>query len=129
MKLEKCEFAQEEITFLRHKINAGLIRMDKGKVQAIIEWPIPSKVNELRSFLGLANYYRRFIKGYSKMVSPLTDLLKKDNQWDWSTQCQMAFESMKEAISTESMLRLPDLDLPFEVQTDASYRAFGGVLV
>ena len=79
VKPEKCEFAQEEITFLGHKISAGLIRMDKGKVQAIMEWPVPSKVTELRSFLSLANYYRRFIKGYSKRVSPLIDLLKNDN--------------------------------------------------
>ena len=84
MKPEKCEFAQEDITFLGHKISAGLIRMDKGKVQAIMEWTVPIKVTELRSFLGLANYYRRFIKGNSKRVFPLTDLLKKDNQWDWS---------------------------------------------
>ncbi|RVW70717.1 Retrovirus-related Pol polyprotein from transposon 17.6 [Vitis vinifera] len=129
VKREKCEFAQEKITFLGHKINAGLIRMDKGKVQAIMEWTVPTKVTELRSFLGLANYYRRFIKGYSKRVSPFTKLLKKDNSWDWSMQCQMAFEGLKEAISTELVLRLPDLDLPFEVQTDASDRALGGVLV
>ena len=87
VKPEKYEFAQEEITFLGHKISADLIRMDKGKVQAIMEWSVPTKVTELRSFLGLANYYRRFIKGYSKRVSPLTDLLKKDNPWDWSMQC------------------------------------------
>ena len=80
MKPEKCEFAHEEIIFLGHKISAGLIRMDKGKVQAIMEWSVPTKVTELRSFLGLANYYKRFIKEYSKMVSPFTDLLKKDNQ-------------------------------------------------
>ena len=129
MKPEKCEFAHEEIIFLGHKISAGLIRMDKGKVQAIMEWSVPTKVTELRSFLGLANYYKRFIKEYSKMVSPFTDLLKKDNQWDWSMQCQMTFESLKEAISTKLVLRLPDLDLPFEVQTDASDRALGGVLV
>ncbi|RVW20595.1 Retrovirus-related Pol polyprotein from transposon 297 [Vitis vinifera] len=101
VKLEKCEFAQEEITFLGHKINAGLIRMDKGKMQAIMEWSVSTKVTELQSFLGLANYYRRFIKGYSK----------------------------REAISIEPVLRLPDLDLLFEVQTDASDRALGGVLV
>ena len=70
MKPEKCEFAQEEITFLGHKISARLIRMDKGKVQAIMEWTIPTKVTELRSFLSLANYYRKFIKGYSKSASP-----------------------------------------------------------
>ncbi|KAL6321338.1 hypothetical protein AAG906_016393 [Vitis piasezkii] len=119
VKPEKCEFAQEEITFLGHKISVGLISMDKGNVHAIMEWPIPSKVTKLRSFLGLANYYRRFIKRYSKMVSPLTDLM----------QCQMAFEGLKEAISIEPMLRLPNLDLPFEVQTDASDRALGGVLM
>ena len=103
--------------------------MDKGKVQAIMEWTVPTKVTKLRSFLGLANYYKRFIKGYSKRVSPLTNLLKKDNSWDWSMQCQMAFEGLKEAISTESVLRFPDLDLPFEVQTDSLDRALGGVLV
>ena len=61
--------------------------MDKGKVQAIMEWSVPTKVMELRSFLGLANYYRKFIKGYSKMMSPLIDILKKDNKGDWSMQC------------------------------------------
>ena len=118
VKPDKCEFAHEEITFLGHKISAGLFRIDKGKVQAIMEWSVPTKVTELRSFLGLANYYRRFIKGYSKMVSPLTDLLKKENSWDWNRQCQMTFEGLKEATSTEPVLRFPDLDLPFEVQTN-----------
>ena len=127
VKLEKCGFAQEEI--LVHKINTDLIRMDEGKVQAIKEWPVPSKLTKLRSFLDLTNYYRRFIKGYSKMVFPLIDPSKKDNKWDWSMQCQMAFESLKEAISTKLVLRLPDLDFPFEVQTNASDRALGGVLV
>ena len=78
MKLEKCEFARERITFLSHKINEGQIRMDERKVQAVIDCPTPTKVTKLRSFLGLENYYRRFIKGYSKIVSPLIDLLKKN---------------------------------------------------
>ena len=69
VKPEKCEFAQEEITFLGHKISVSLIRMDKGKVQAIIEWSVPTKVTEFRSFLGLANYYRRFIKGYLPLLT------------------------------------------------------------
>ncbi|RVW72817.1 Transposon Ty3-I Gag-Pol polyprotein [Vitis vinifera] len=102
VKPEKCEFAHEEIIFLGHKISAGLIRMDKGKVQAIMEWSVPTKVTELRSFLGLANYY-------------------KSVRW--------LFESLKETISIKLVLRLPDLDLPFEVQIDASDRALGGVLV
>ena len=78
VKPEKCEFAREKITFLGHIISESQIRMDERKVQAVIDWPTPTKVTKLRSFLGLANYYRRFIKGYSKIVSPLTYLLKKD---------------------------------------------------
>ena len=78
VKPEKCKFSREQITFLGHKIGEGQIRMDERKVQAVIDWPTPTKVTELRSFLGLANYYRRFMKGYSNIVSPLIDLLKKD---------------------------------------------------
>ena len=103
--------------------------MDERKEQAVIDRPGPTKVTELRSFLRLENYYRRFIKGYSKIVSPLTDFLKKDRAYDWDIECQMAFESLKQAISKEPILQLPNLDLPFEVQTDASDKALGGVLV
>ena len=115
VKKEKCEFAQRKITFLGHKISEGLIKMDENKVRAIREWSEPSKLKELRSFLGLANYYRRFIKGYSKMVAPLTDLLKKDQVWQWNLECQAAFDELKGAISSELVLRLPNLQLPFEV--------------
>ena len=129
VKKEKCEFAQRQITFLGYKISEGLIKMDENKVRAIREWSEPSKLKELRSFLGLANYYRRFIKGYSKVVAPLTDPLKKDQVCQWNLECQAAFDELKGAISSEPVLRLPNLELPFEVQTDASDRALGGVLV
>ena len=129
VKPEKCEFTTEQITFLGHKISKGQIQMDERKVQVVIDWPAPTKVTELWSFLGLSNYYRRFIKGYSKIVSPLTDFLKKDRAWDWDIECQMAFESLKQSISKEPVLQLPNLDLPFEVQTDASDKVLGGVLV
>ena len=78
MKKEKCEFCQQEIMFLGNKVSQGRIRLDERKIKAILDWSAPTKVTELRSFLGLANYYRRFIKDYSKMASPLIDLLKKD---------------------------------------------------
>ena len=120
MKKEKCEFFQQEIKFLGHKVSSGRIRMDEKKIQAIVEWQAPAKVLKLRSFLGLANYYRRFIKGYSKMVSPLTDLLKKDKKWVWSDECERAFQEIKEAVTSEPVLRLPDFKLPFEVHTDTS---------
>lgn len=79
--------------------------------------------------MGLANYYRRFIQGYSKKVAALTDLLKKDRKWVWSPFCQEAFGKLKHAVASEPVLRLPDFELPFEVHTDASDRALGGVLV
>ena len=82
MKREKCLFAQEEVMFLDHTSGRGKIRMDQAKIQAILEWESPTKVTELRSFLGLVNYYRRFIKSYSAIAAPLTDLLKKNRAWD-----------------------------------------------
>ena len=129
VKKEKCEFAQTEINFLGHLISKSEIRMDGAKVATIRDWPAPTKVTELRSFLGLANYYRRFIMGYSKIASALTDLLKKERKWEWDTECQAAFQKLKDAITSELVLRLPDLELPFEVHTNSLDRALGGVLV
>lgn len=82
--------------------------MDQAKGKAIQEWEPPTKVPELRSFLGLVNYYRRFIKGYSAKAAPLTDLLKKNHTWHWTEKCQHAFEDLKKAISEEPVLVLPD---------------------
>ncbi|GMI70618.1 hypothetical protein HRI_000731100 [Hibiscus trionum] len=78
VKEEKCSFAQKEVHFLGHIVGGGKIRMDRAKVRAIDEWKPPTRVTELRSLLGLANYYRRFVKSYSKIAAPLTELLKKD---------------------------------------------------
>ncbi|KAK4383414.1 Transposon Ty3-I Gag-Pol polyprotein [Sesamum angolense] len=86
---------------------------------------IPSKIAYLRSFLGLVNYYRRFIKGYSKIVNPLKDLLRKDQKWEWTFACDDAFTSLKQAISSQPVLKLPQFDKPFEVQVHASDRALG----
>ncbi|OMO74467.1 reverse transcriptase [Corchorus capsularis] len=87
VKKEKCSFAQREVPFLCHIVGGGRIRMDPSKVQAILEWEAPTKVTELRSFLGLVNYYRRFIQGYSHLATPLTELLKKGRTWEWSPKC------------------------------------------
>ena len=102
--------------------------MDERKVQAITKWTAPTKVTELWSFLGLANYYSRFIKGYSKKASPLTDLLK-DQKWEWTRACQATFDKLEATVSTEPVFRLPDFKKPFEVHKDALDRAIGGVLV
>ena len=129
VKREKCSFAQESIKFLGHIIERGGIRMDMDKVRAIQEWEAPSKVTELRSFLGLANYYRRFVEGYSRRAAPLTELLKKGVPWKWTEKCQTAFDNLKQAMSGDPVLALPDVSRPFEVQTDASDFALGGVLL
>ncbi|KAE8668323.1 cytochrome P450 78A7-like [Hibiscus syriacus] len=129
VKEEKCSFAQKEVPFLGHVVGGGKLQMDKDKIRAIDEWKPPTKVTELRAFLGLANYYRRFVKGYSKIATPLTELLKKDKVWEWSTKCQDAFKKLKEAMVNEPVLVLPDYTKPFVVFTDASDVAIGGVLM
>lgn len=129
VKMEKCEFAQKEIKFLGHVISKGHCKMDRRKVQAILDWTPPTKVSELRSFLGLANYYRKFIHNYSKKAAPLTELLKKERKWCWDATCTDAFEKLKVAVASEPVLRLPNFELPFEIHTDASDKAVGGVLV
>ena len=129
VKREKCSFAQPTVHFLGHTVSHGEIRMDSDKIDAIKNWEAPTKVPELRSFLGMANYYRRFIFNYSAIAAPLTDLLKKDRAWNWSAACQTAFERLKLAVTQEPVLALPDFSKPFEVHTDASDFAIGGVLM
>ena len=129
LKASKCSFGQEEIQFLGHRIGHGVIRMDDSKIAAIQDWVEPRTVHEVRSFLGLANYYRRFVEGYSKIAAPLTDLLKKSKIWKWMERCQAVFDELKRRLATAPVLRLPDFEKDFEVQIDASDFAIGGVLM
>ncbi|XP_040932038.1 uncharacterized protein [Gossypium hirsutum] len=115
VKEEKCSFAQQEVSFLGHIVGGGKIRMDKNKIRAISEWEPPTKVTELSSFLGLANYYRHFVKGYSKITTHLTDMLKKGKVWDWSPECEKAFNQLKQEMTREPVLVLPDFTKPYEV--------------
>ncbi|KAL0307383.1 UNVERIFIED_CONTAM: Transposon Ty3-G Gag-Pol polyprotein [Sesamum calycinum] len=101
LKREKCAFAQQRIKFWGHIIEHGHIRMDLGKVKAIQEWKTPKNVTEFRSFLGLANYYRRFLEGFSRRATPLTALLKKGRDWNWSKECQVAFDDLKQAMISD----------------------------
>ena len=129
VKREKCSFAQEDVMFLGHKIKDGKLMMEESKVRAIQEWQPPTTVPQLRSFLGLVNYYRRFIKSYSARATPLTNLLKKVKSWEWTSECQASFEDLKRAVSEDPLLTLPDHTKMFEVHTDASDFAIGGVLM
>ncbi|KAL0401932.1 UNVERIFIED_CONTAM: Retrovirus-related Pol polyprotein from transposon gypsy [Sesamum latifolium] len=103
--------------------------MDPKKVQAIEEWQPPSDVHDLRSFFGLANYYRRFVKSYSEIARSMTDLLKKTETWNWTSQCQESFDRLKRAMVTDPVLALPDMSKPFVVETDTSDFVIGGVLM
>ncbi|KAJ7944105.1 Retrotransposon protein, putative, Ty3-gypsy subclass [Quillaja saponaria] len=111
-----------------HSHESGFPRLLR-QVKAIQEWKTPTSVTELRSFLGLANYYRRFVEGYSRKAAPLIELLKKGTVWHWGEPCQTAFEDMKLAMINDPVLALPDISKPFKVQTDASNYALGGVLL
>jgi hypothetical protein len=94
-KLSKCEFWLEEVSFRGHVITKGGIAVDPGKVRDVLNWKPPTTVSEIRSFLGLAGYYRRFIEGFSKIVKPLTSLLEKDKKFEWSEACQDSFEELR----------------------------------
>jgi hypothetical protein len=129
VKKEKCDFACKDIMFHGHRISLGKILMHEDTMKAIHDWPAPKSVSELRSFLGLANYYRKFIAAYSNKAAPFTNLLKKEVKWHWTKQCQAAFDQLKLAVASEPVLHLPNFELPFEMLTDASDKAIGGVLV
>ena len=128
-KESKCEMFQGEVEFLGHRVGHKGIRMMEDKVEAIKEWPTPVKVTDVRSFLGTAGYYHKFIKDFSGLALPLTHLTKNDVKFEWGQKQQEAFDSIKAAISTAPVLALPDPSLPFIVHTDASEFAIGAVLM
>ena len=94
-KLSKCDFWLKEVSFLGHIVSTEGIRVDPTKIEVVVNWKPPRNVTEVRSFLGLAGYYRRFVKGFSVIASPLTKLLKKGVKFEWSNKCQNSFELLK----------------------------------
>ena len=127
-KISKCEFFKEAVEYLGHIISSKGISTDPKKITTIQDWPQPKNIKELQSFLGLCNYYRRFILDYSKVAAPLTDLTHKDTPYHWSDHCDQAFLELKKRMTEAPVLAIPDPELPFEVTTDASDFAVGGVL-
>jgi hypothetical protein len=128
--LEKNEFELVEIEFLGHVLNGEGIQPDSKKIKAIKEWEVPKTQKGVRSFLGLANYYRKFIKNFSKIAAPLSDLLTKENKvLGWNALSDKAFQEIKLALVSSGVLRYPNFDEPFEVHIDASGFAIGGVLM
>ncbi len=129
-KFEKCEFRVTKIDFLGHRITQESLKMDDHKVKAILDWEPPRLVPTLRSFPGLASYYFKFIKNFTKITTPLINLLKKYFEtYEWDGTCNEAFESLKFFLVKMPMLKLPDFDKDFEIHFDAFDFAIGGVLV
>ena len=128
-KFSKCEFWIKEVSFLGHIISDGGISVDPGKVRDVLKWNPPQTVTEIRSFLGLAGYYRRFIEGFSKIVKPLTTLLEKGREFKWTEACQASFEELKKRLTTAPVLVMPDLHKGFDIYCDASRQGLGCVLM
>ncbi|XP_073024343.1 uncharacterized protein [Primulina eburnea] len=106
-KFSKCEFWLDRVLFLGHVISAQGVSVDPSKVEAVINWPKPTNVSEIRSFLGLAGYYRRFIEGFSRIASPMTQLTQKDRRFVWIAECESSFRTLKEKLTTSPVLALP----------------------
>ena len=131
LRLDKCKFFQDEILFLGHIISENGFKPSDDKVEAVKLFPVPGNTTDLRSFLGLTGYYRRFIKDFAKIAHPLHALLKKDAEYKWTDQCQLAYEILKEKLITAPVLAFPDLSSEggqFNLFTDASLLGVGAVL-
>jgi hypothetical protein len=127
-KLSKCDFWLREIKFLGHTISQDGISVDPEKVQEVMDWKPPTTVRQIRSFLGLAGYYRRFIPDFSRIAKPMTELLK-GIKYEWSQKCEDAFHTLRQHLTTAPVLAQPDNTKPFEVYCDASGTGLGCVLM
>jgi len=128
MKPEKCSWKTSKVNFLGVVMGQGKIEMEEEKVEGVLNWPVPKTVKDIKKFLGLANYYRRFIKNFAALAKPLNMLTRKDEKWKWKEAQQKAFKQLKGIFTTRPLLVAPDLDKEFRVEADASNFATGGVL-
>ncbi|WVZ52113.1 hypothetical protein U9M48_003203 [Paspalum notatum var. saurae] len=128
-KFSKCAFWLKEVAFLGHILSAKGVAVDPSKVEDVLNWKQPQTVTEIRSFLGLAGYYRRFIKDFSKIAKPMTALTQKNAKFAWSPKCEEAFGTLKKLLTSAPVLAQPDITKPFDVYCDASGSGLGCVLM
>ena len=128
LKPKKCRLVQKEVIYLSHIIGSEGIQVDPKKVEVVSNWPVPTTVKGVRSFLGFCNYYRRFVKDFAGIASPLSSLTKKKVPFVWTDQCQAAFERLRRELITAPVLEFPDYTGSFIVDTDASNTSLGAVL-
>lgn len=127
-KAEKCEFHTDKAEFLGFVVTTDGITMDQKKVQIILDWPTPSNLHGVRSFLGFANFYRPFIRSYTAIAHPLTSLTRKELPFAWEPAQQSAFDALKQAFTSADLLSHFNPDLPLVLETDASDYAVAGIL-
>jgi hypothetical protein len=128
-KFSKCEFWLDTIPFLGHILSAQGVAVDPSKVKDILEWKPPTTVHQVRSFLGMAGYYHRFILDLSKIAKPITELLKNHVKFVWSSECNNTFEELKRLLTSAPVLAQPDIEKSFVVYCDASGIGIGCVLM
>ena len=127
VKLSKCSFAQTEIQYLGHVISSEGVATDPEKTRAMEQWPQPTNATELRGFLGLTGYYRKFVQNYGTLAKPLTQLLTKKG-FAWTEQATVSFQKLKTTMTSTPVLALPDFSQSFAVETDASSTGIGAIL-
>jgi len=128
LKPSKCLLLQKSLSFLGHVVSGEGVATDPEKTRLVSEWPVPTSVKEVRSFLGLTGYYRKFVKGYAEVAAPLHDLTKKDVAFEWTSKTQLAFDTLKEALTSPPILAMPNDDDEFVLDIDACDRSIGAVL-
>ena len=128
LNFKKCFWFRKELKFLGHIVANGVIKTDNEKIRIIEKWQTPLNVIQVLQFLGLAGHYRKFVKNFANIAHPLHELTKKSKIWQWSPECQAAFDSLKQALISSPILRMPDFTKKFTIFTDASAVALGAIL-
>ena len=128
-KFSKCEFWLDSVSFLGHVVSKDGVMVDPSKIEAVKSWVRPTNVSAIRSFVGLASYYRRFVKGFSSIASQLKNMTKQNVQFVWSDECEESFQKLKTLLTTALILTLPVEGKNFIVYCDASYSGFGAMLM
>ena len=128
-KFSKCEFWLNEVVFLGHVISGGGIFVDPKKIEAIVSWEQPKNVSKIRSFLGLVEYYRRFVEKISLIAVPLTRLTRKGVKYEWSDDCEQSFQELKSRLTMAPVLVLPTPRVEYVVFSDVSQQGLGCVLM